>query len=86
MFVMPNIDVEKIMEHLRTTGKRTHQMWLTLDSLAFVARGREYRNEFHLNPNYGIQYSLKGDMNLHYRTPEGKEEVAFLPEGSCLFQ
>lgn len=86
MFVMPNIDLEAIMEHLRTTGKRTHQLWLNEESLAFIARGREYRNEFHLNPSYEIQYSLKGELRLHYRTPEGKEEVAVVPEGSCLYQ
>src|SRR4029450_7222511 len=31
------------------------------------------------------QHSIKGDLNLHYRTPEGVK-VAFVPEGSCLFQ
>ena len=85
-FEMPNLDFEAVMQHLTETGKRTHQLWLTPDSLAFVARGREYRSEFHLNPSYEIQYSLKGDLNLHYRTPEGKEEIAYVPEGSVLFQ
>jgi 3-hydroxyanthranilate 3,4-dioxygenase len=86
MFKMPNLELEKIMENLLQTGKRTHQLWLTPESLAFVARGREYRSEFHLNPSYEIQYSLKGDLNLHYRTPEGVEKVELVPEGSCLFQ
>lgn len=83
---MPIAELEAIMRHLTETGKRTHQLWLNEDSLAFIARGREYRSEFHVNPSYEIQYSLKGDLNLHYRTPEGKEEIAFVPEGSCLFQ
>jgi 3-hydroxyanthranilate 3,4-dioxygenase len=86
MFVMPNVDLEGIMKHLKETGRRTHQLWLTPESLAFVARGREYRNEFHLNPSYEIQYSIKGDLKLHYRNPDGKEKIAFVPEGSCLFQ
>jgi 3-hydroxyanthranilate 3,4-dioxygenase len=86
MWTMPNINVEEIIQHLTETGKRTHQLWLNEESLAFVARGREYRSEFHLNPSYEIQYSLKGDLNLHYRTPDGKEKVAFVPEGSCLYQ
>ncbi len=85
-FQMPNINLEEIMDSLRKSGRRTHQLWLTPDSMAFIARGREYRNEFHVNPSYEIQYSLKGDLNLHYRTPDGKEEVTFVPEGSCLFQ
>src|SRR5262249_30660643 len=50
-----------------------------------IARGREYRSEFHVNPSYEIQYSLRGDLKLHYRTQEG-EKVALVPEGSCLFQ
>jgi len=83
---MPNIDLEEVMQNLLKTGKRTHQLWLTPDSMAFVARGREYRSEFHLNPSYEIQYSIKGDLHLHYRTPEGVEKVAYVPEGSCLFQ
>jgi 3-hydroxyanthranilate 3,4-dioxygenase len=86
MFAMPNIDFQRIIDDLKKTGKRTHQLWINKESLAFIARGREYRSEFHLNPSYEIQYSIKGDLNLHYRTPEGKEEVAFVPEGSCLYQ
>jgi 3-hydroxyanthranilate 3,4-dioxygenase len=83
---MPNVDLEEVMRHLAETGKRTHQLWLAPDSLGFIARGREYRSEFHVNPSYEIQYSLKGDLNLHYRTPEGVEKVEVVPEGSCLFQ
>ena len=86
MWDMPNVELEKIMNLLLETGKRTHQLWLNSESLAFIARGREYRSEFHVNPSYEIQYSLKGDLNLHYRTPRGKEEIAFVPQGSCLYQ
>jgi len=83
---MPNMDLEAVMRKLTETGKRTQQLWLTTDSMAFIARGREYRSEFHVNPSYEIQYSIKGDLNLHYRTEEGVEKIAFVPEGSCLFQ
>ena len=83
---MPNVDLEGVMRQLTETGKRTQQLWLTADSMAFIARGREYRSEFHVNPSYEIQYSLRGDLNLHYRTEEGVEKIAFVPEGSCLFQ
>ena len=83
---MPNVDLQGIMDDLTKTGKRTRQLWLTPDSMAFIARGREYRSEFHINPSYEIQYSIKGDLNLHYRTPEGVEKIAVVPEGSCLFQ
>ena len=83
---MPNIDFASVMRQLLETGKRTHQLWLADGSMAFIARGREYRSEFHVNPSYEIQYSLKGDLALHYRTPDGVEEVALVPEGSCIFQ
>ena len=83
---MPNVDLEGVMRNLTETGKRTQQLWLTADSMAFIARGREYRSEFHVNPSYEIQYSLRGDLNLHYRTAEGLEKVVLVPEGSCLFQ
>jgi 3-hydroxyanthranilate 3,4-dioxygenase len=33
-----------------------------------------------------VQYSLKGDLHLHYRTPEGEVKIAYVPEGSCLYQ
>ena len=77
---MPNMDLEGVMRNLTETGKRTQQLWLTANSMAFIARGREYRSEFHVNPSYEIQYSLKGDLNLHYRTEEGVEKIAFVPK------
>lgn len=83
---MPNLDLEAVMKHLLETGRRTQQLWINEESLAFLARGREYRSEFHINPSYEIQYSLKGDLNLHYRTEQGEEKIAFVPEGSCLYQ
>ena len=53
--------------------------------LAFVARGREYRSEFHVNPSDEVMLMIKGEMRLHYRTPEGKEEVAVVKEGSTIY-
>ena len=43
---MPNVALEGVMRQLTETGKRTQQLWLTADSMAFIARGREYRSEF----------------------------------------
>jgi hypothetical protein len=51
------------------------------ESLAFLARGRDYRSEFHINPSDEVMLMIKGDMRLHFRTPEGKEEIAVVPEG-----
>ena len=52
---------------------------------SMVARGREYRSEFHINPSDETMYMIKGEMRLHYRTQEGKEEVAVLTEGSTIY-
>ena len=30
-------------------------------------------------------YMIKGEMRLHYRTPEGREDVAVIPEGSVIY-
>src|SRR5262249_36096829 len=83
---LPNIDLESVMPFLTASGNSQRQLTLRASSMAFIARGREYRSEFHVNPSYEIQYSLRGDLNLHYRTEDGAEKVAFVPEGSCLFQ
>ena len=42
-------------------------------------------SEFHINPSDGVMYMVKGEMRLHYRTPEGREEVAVIPEGSVIY-
>jgi 3-hydroxyanthranilate 3,4-dioxygenase len=86
MFDMPNIDFEAIMRHLRETGARTHTLWQQDGTLAFVARGREYRSEYHINPSWEVQHSVRGDLDLWCRTPEGEVEIHHVPEGSCLFQ
>ena len=50
-----------------------------------MARGREYRSEFHINPSDEVMYPIKGDLRLHYRTEDGKEEIADVPEGSVIY-
>jgi 3-hydroxyanthranilate 3,4-dioxygenase len=75
---MPIVDLFDTAKQLGDSGKRVNVLWQQPDSLAFVARGREYRSEFHLNPSEELMYQIKGEMRLHYRTPEGKEEVAVI--------
>ena len=81
---MPIVDLIDTAKKLGDSGKRVNVLWQQPDSLAFVARGREYRSEFHLNPSEELMYQIKGEMRLHYRTPEGKEEVAVIKEGSVI--
>lgn len=85
MFQMPIVNLIDTARVLGETGKRVDVLWQETESLAFVARGREYRSEFHINPGDEMMYQIKGEMRLHYRTPQGKEEVAVLPEGSVIY-
>ena len=79
---LPVIDLESITKELAESGRRVKVLWQHPDSLAFVARGREYRSEFHVNDSDEFTYMIKGTMNLHYRTPDGEEKVCVIPEGS----
>jgi len=85
MLPMPIEDLPAICKQLADSGKRVHVLWQRPESLAFVARGREYRSEFHVNPSDEVMYMIKGDMRLHYRTPEGKEGVDVLKEGEVIY-
>ena len=84
MSLMPIVSLLDLSHQLSASGKRVSVLWQEPDSLAFVARGREYRSEFHINPSEEVMYMIKGEMRLHYRTPDGKEEVAVIPEGSAI--
>src|SRR6185295_10094292 len=68
MFPPPLVKLEDVTNRLRDTQKRGEVLWQEPESLAFVARGREYRSEFHVNDSDEFTYMIKGTMNLHYRT------------------
>ena len=55
-------------------GGRVNVLWQQPDSLVFMARGREYRSEFHINPSDEVMYPVKGDLKLHYRTEDTARE------------
>ncbi len=82
---MPIVNLLDQGRQLTESGKRVSVLWQEPESLVFVARGREYRSEFHINPGDEMMYMVKGEMKLHYRTPEGKEEIAVVPEGSVIY-
>jgi 3-hydroxyanthranilate 3,4-dioxygenase len=85
MFSMPIVDLLERGRKLAESGKRVTVLWQHPDTLMFLARGREYRSEFHINPSDETMHMIKGEMRLHYRTPEGKEEVTVIPEGSMIY-
>ena len=82
---MPIISLPETAKALGDSGKRVNVLWQQPDSLVFMARGREYRSEFHINPSDEVMYPVKGDLRLHYRNEEGKEEIAEVPEGSVIY-
>ncbi|MGH7374928.1 MAG: 3-hydroxyanthranilate 3,4-dioxygenase [Candidatus Rokuibacteriota bacterium] len=84
MNAMRALDLGRIMESIASASRPINVLWQTDDSIAFVARGREGRSEFHVDPSDEVMYMLKGDMALHYRTPEGEEKVATIREGEIL--
>ena len=85
MSKMPIISLPDTAKALGDSGKRVNVLWQQPDSLVFMARGREYRTEFHINPSDEVMYPVKGDLELHYRNEDGKEEIADVPEGSVIY-
>ena len=82
---MPIVNLAEICRDLTQSSRRVRVLWQHDDTLAFVARGREYRSEFHINPSDETMHMIKGEMRLHYRTPEGIEEVAVIAEGAMIY-
>jgi 3-hydroxyanthranilate 3,4-dioxygenase len=85
MLQMPIVSLLDEARRLAESGRRVSVLWQHDDTLVFVARGREYRSEFHINPSDETMYMIKGEMRLHYRTPEENEKVAVIPEGSLIY-
>jgi len=85
MLPMPIVNLLEAGQELARTGRRVSVLWQHDDTLAFVARGREYRSEFHINPSDETMYMIKGEMQLHYRTPDGKEEIAAIAQGAMIY-
>jgi 3-hydroxyanthranilate 3,4-dioxygenase len=85
MSKMPIVSLLNTARALGESGQRVNVLWQEPESLVFMARGREYRSEFHINPSDEVMYAVKGDLTLHYRTEHGKEEIAKVPEGSMIY-
>lgn len=78
------VNFGEVMDSIKGSPKPVNILWQEPDTLAFVARGREHRSEFHVDPCDEVMYMIKGSMNLHYRTPEGEEKVAVINEGEII--
>ena len=85
MLPMPIADHDAIAAELSATGKYVKVLWQSEDTLMFIARGREYRSEFHINPADETMTMLRGSMNLHYRKADGSEEIAVVKQGETIY-
>jgi 3-hydroxyanthranilate 3,4-dioxygenase len=74
----------EIIDQLAGMPGPVRVLWQEQDSIAFVARGREHRSEFHIDPSDELMHMLKGQMYLHYLTPEGERKIAVLREGDIM--
>jgi len=59
---MKAVDLGQVMSSIRASGRPNTVLWQAPDSIAFVARGREFRSEFHSDPSDEVMYMIKGDM------------------------
>jgi 3-hydroxyanthranilate 3,4-dioxygenase len=82
---LPLANFDEIIRELVESNKQVKVLWQEEESLAFVAKGRDYRSEFHIDPSSELVYMIKGTMNFHIRTPENKEEVIVLKEGTAIY-
>ena len=58
MLPMPIADLKEISKQLAESGERVRVLWQEEGSLAFIARGREYRSEFHIDPSDEVMYMI----------------------------
>jgi 3-hydroxyanthranilate 3,4-dioxygenase len=79
------VNLAEISEGVSKSVKPVSILWQAPDTIAFVARGRKGRSEFHSDPSDEVMYMIKGVMDLHYRTPEGEEKVAVVREGEIIY-
>ena len=82
---MQAVNLEQITEGIRKSVRPVSILWQAPDTIAFVARGRKGRSEFHRDPSDEVMYMIKGDMNLHYLTPEGEEKIAVVRQGEIIY-
>ena len=84
MLNLGSIDFADVMAAINASPKPVSILWQTPDTIAFVARGRVGRSEFHVDPSDEVMYMVKGEMALHYRTPEGEEKILTVREGEIM--
>jgi 3-hydroxyanthranilate 3,4-dioxygenase len=82
--MMKLADLERVIAEIAASARPVQVLWQERDMLAFVARGRAHRSEYHVDPSDEIMQMLKGRMELHYLTPGGERKIAAIEEGEIL--
>jgi 3-hydroxyanthranilate 3,4-dioxygenase len=78
------VNLTSVADAITRSARPNSVLWQEPDTLAFVARGRDYRSEFHVDPVDEVMYMIKGDMDLHYITSTGEHRVATIREGEII--
>ncbi len=79
------VSLKEVSEGIAKSVKPVSILWQAPDTIAFVARGRVGRSEFHSDPSDEVMYMIKGDMDLHYIDPAGEEKVVVIREGEIIY-
>ena len=85
MTELKSISLAEVAESVRHGIKPVSILWQAPDTIAFVARGRKHRSEFHADPSDEVMYMIKGEMKLHYLAGDGSEKVALVREGEIIY-
>ncbi len=75
------VNLGQIAEDIKQGVVPVNILWQAPDTMAFMARGRMYRSEFHVDPSDEVMVMVKGDADVHYISPEGEHRVAVVREG-----
>ena len=75
------VNLEAVMQGLARGASPVSTLWQEPDMMAFLAKGRSYRSEFHVDPSDEVMVMIKGDADVHYITPDGEHKVALVREG-----
>ena len=78
---LKNFNLKQWVDENRGNWGQRRIIWEDSDFIAFVTRGPNSRIDYHIDPGDEIFYQLEGELNLHYRTPEQKHEIAVIKEG-----
>lgn len=78
---LQGFNLRQWIDENRSNWGQRRVIWEDSDFIAFVTRGPNRRKDFHINPGDEIFHQLEGELNLHYVTREGKQEMALLRAG-----